>query len=123
MLDWIAGGKPDHPLADPKRARELMAGLPAFDPARALDEVRDWVNSVMHTPGFRLDDRLALVKQLDEVGQPFERKLLRDYLAAQRLQKLQENLWWTAAFSFWKQLANAYAACLGEARRGAKSGS
>ncbi|HSD59517.1 MAG TPA: hypothetical protein VLC55_01515, partial [Burkholderiales bacterium] len=123
MLDWIAGGKPDHPLADPKRARELMAGLPAFDPARALDEVRDWVNSVMHTPGFRLEDRLALVKQLDEAGQPFQRKLLRDYLAAQRLQKLQENLWWTAAFSFWKQLADAYAACLEEARRGAKSGS
>lgn len=123
MLEWIAGGKPDHPLADPRRARELLAGLPAFDPARALDEVRDWVDSVVHAAGFRLDDRLALVKQLDEAGQPFQRKLLRDYLEAQRLQKFQENRWWTAAFSFSKHLTDAYAACLEEARKGAKSGS
>ncbi len=123
MFDWFAGGKPDHPLADPKRARELLAGLPAYDPARALDEVRDWLDSVMHTPGFRLDDRLALVKQLDEAGQPFQRKLLRDYLEGQRLQKVQENRWWSAAFGFWKQLGDAYAACLEESRRGAKSGS
>ena len=122
MFDWFAGGKPDHPLADPKRARELLAGLPAFDPAGALDEVCDWLDSVMHARGFRLDDRLALVKQLDEAAQPFQRKLLRDYLEGQRLQKVQENRWWNASFSFWKQLADAYAACLEEAR-GAKSGS
>jgi hypothetical protein len=122
MLDWIAGAKPDHPLADPKRARELIAGLPSFDPPKALEEIRDWVDSVLRAEGFRFDDRLGLVKLLDDAGQPFQRRILRDYLSSARAQKFQESRMWNAASSFWGELSTAYARCLDEARKGARPG-
>ena len=40
--------KPDHPMADPKQARELLAELPVGDSAKALDEVTFW-RSEEHT--------------------------------------------------------------------------
>jgi hypothetical protein len=120
MLKWIGGARPDHPLADASRARELLGALSPYDPPKALDEIRDWIDSVMRTEGFRIDDRIGLVNLLDETGQAFQRKLLRDYLGAPRLQKFQELRQWSAASSFWKELGSAYQRCLREVQNGAK---
>jgi hypothetical protein len=120
MLKWIGGPRPDHPLADATRARELLGALSPYDPPKALDEIRDWIDSVMRTEGFQIDDRIGLVNLLDETGQAFHRKLLRDYLAAPRLQKYQEFRQWSAASSFWKELGFAYQRCLSEVQNGVK---
>ena len=33
-MKLFGGGKPDHPLADPKEAKRLLEALPANDPPR-----------------------------------------------------------------------------------------
>ena len=48
-LDWLGGGKVDHPMADPKRAREIVAELPAGDSAKALAEITYWLDSINQT--------------------------------------------------------------------------
>ena len=43
-LKWLGGGgKPDHPLADDKSAKEVLSALPANDPAKAIQEIRDLI--------------------------------------------------------------------------------
>jgi len=122
MFKWFGHRKPDHPLADPRRAREVLAGLPASDAPRALDEIVEWTDSILRAGGIGLEDRIHLVTLLDEAGQPFHRKLLRDYLAAQRVQRSQEQRLWNAAFGFWKSLTSGYAGCLAEAGEGPRTG-
>ncbi|MBI2311964.1 MAG: hypothetical protein HYU77_05620 [Betaproteobacteria bacterium] len=119
MLKWI-GGKPDHPMSDLKEARRLLAELPANDAFKALEEITGWIESVMQAEGFRLDQRVAVVKLLDETAQQFQRKLARDYLTAPRLQKFQENRLWTSIFNFWKQLGRAYDQSILDYHAGAK---
>lgn len=121
MLKWI-GGKPDHPMADLKEAKRLLAELPANDAFKSLEEITDWIESVMQTEGFRLDQRVEVVKLLDETAQQFQRKLARDYLTAPRLQKFQENRLWSSIFNFWKQLGLAYGKCIQDYHEGAKGG-
>ena len=120
-LKWLGGGKPDHPLADEKGAKETLAALPAADPFKCIEEIRDWIESVLATEGFKPDRRTELVLLLDASVQAHQRKLLRDYLANPRLPKIQEGRLWSALFGLWKDLAGAYASCL--AQLGADSGS
>jgi hypothetical protein len=97
-----------HPLADAVRARGIISGLPADDPATALEEVTFWLGSVSHADGFQLDARFASIAQLDEAARPRARALLDEYLALTRNQVFQENRVWTVAYNFWKQLGHAY---------------
>lgn len=119
MLKWFADRKSGHPLTDPRQADERLMALPASDAPRALEEIAQWVESVVRAEDSRLADRIGVIRHLDDAGQPFHRKLLRDYLAAPRVQKHQEQRLWTAAFRFWKQLTAGYASCLAAAAEGA----
>lgn len=120
MLKWIGGGKPDHPMADIKEAKRLLAELPVNDAFRSMEEIVGWLESVMHTEGFRLGDQVEIYKLLDETAQQFQRKLARDYLTTPRLQKFQENRLWTAIFNFWKQLGLVYLKAAQDFQAGAK---
>jgi hypothetical protein len=110
-LKLFGGGKPDHPLADDKGAREVLASLPANDAAKAIEDIRHWIESVLSTEGFKPERRAELVMLLDETAQAHQRKLARDYLANSRLPKFQEARLWGALFGLWKDLAGAYVAC------------
>lgn len=111
-LKWLGGGKPDHPLADDKGAKEVLSALPPNDAAKAIQEIRDWIESVLGTVGFKGERRGELIMLLDEAAQVHQRKLARDYLANPRLPKFQEARLWGAQFGLWKDLASAYATCL-----------
>jgi hypothetical protein len=111
-LKWLGGGKPDHPLADDKGAKEVLASLPANDAAKAIEDLRHWVESVIETEGFKPERRAELVLLLDETAQVHQRKLARDYLSNPRLPKFQEARLWGALFGLWKDLAGAYTACI-----------
>src|SRR5512135_827029 len=78
-MKLFGGGKPDHPLADPKEAKRVLEALPANDPVKALDELMHWLESVAAVEGFRPEDRIELLFMLDEAAQPRVRKLTRDY--------------------------------------------
>jgi len=110
-LKLFGGGKPDHPLADDKGAKEVLASLPANDAAKAIEDIRHWIESVMTTEGFKAERRGELILLLDETAQVHQRKLARDYLANPRLPKFQEARLWGALFGLSKDLAGAYAAC------------
>jgi hypothetical protein len=105
--------KSDHPLADAREAKRVLAELAVRDAASALDEVAGWLDSVATDEKLKLADRLALIFQLDEATQVHARKLARDYLTSPRLGRTQEYRLWQHNHDFWAQLAAAYDNCLG----------
>jgi hypothetical protein len=105
----LFGGKPDHPLADPKEAKRLLEALPGNDPVKALEELMHWVESVAAAEGFKADVRVQLLFSLDEAAQSRIRKLAADYFAAARPSRFQENRLWTALHGFLKQMGFSYA--------------
>lgn len=117
MLQWLKGNKVDHPLADPKKAREILDDLPA-DALKALEEIAEWLDSTTHTEGYRVERRFELIGMLDRAAKDHQRKLSQDYLATQRQQKFQENRLWAAGFGFWKLLGDAYLQCIAQYESG-----
>jgi hypothetical protein len=112
MLKLFGGGRPDHPMADPREARRILAELPAQDPFKALEELAHWHESIGAAEGFRLENRIALLVQVDDAAQPRARKLARDYCAAARPSRVQENRLWTHCHEYWRQAGIAYAHCV-----------
>jgi hypothetical protein len=108
-MKLFGGGKPDHPLADPREARRLLEALPGNDSAKALEELMHWVESVAAAEGFKPEARIGLLVQLDDAAQPHLRKLSREYFAAARPSRFQENRLWTAIHGYWKQAGYALA--------------
>src|SRR5690242_20649554 len=105
----LFGGKAVHPLADAKELKRILEALPANDPFKAVDELMHWLESVAAAEGFKPEARIQLLFTLDETAQPLLRKLAKDYFAAQRPSRFQENRLWTAIHSYWKQAGYAYA--------------
>ena len=110
MLNWIVGNKVDHPLADVKEARALIAALPTSDSVKTLEEVTHWLESLAHTEGFKLDRLFEIIDLLDTAAKSPHRKLLQDYLGMRRQQKAQENRLWSCGFKFAKALGDLYLA-------------
>lgn len=113
MFSWLES-KPDHPMFNADEARRLLAELPQEQPLKALDEVGVWLDSFKDTPGFLLDNRIAVATLLDEAGQPLHAELLRQYLAAPHLQDFQGMRLWQAMHGFARAMAETYALCLAE---------
>lgn len=116
----IFSARPDHPLADPKEARRILAELPAQEPAAAIDGAMAWIESLAASEGFRPDRRLALVFQLDEAALPQARRLGREYLTASRLSRAQEFKLWQLNRGYWDELVKAYESVLAQAHAGEK---
>ena len=120
MLKLFGGGKPDHPMADPKEARRLLDDLPAQDPLKALEELTHWFESVSMAEGFKLEQRIQLLFQIDEAGQARVRKLARDYFASIRPSKVQENRLWKGIHEYWSQAGQAFGRAVDQFVTGAK---
>jgi len=115
----FGGGKPDHPMADPKQARELISEFPANDATKGLEEVTFWLDSVSRTEGFKLDYRYELYDLLDQAAKNHQRKLSQEYLATDRQEKFRESKLWTTVFEFWKTLGSCYNQCVEQFQAGA----
>ncbi len=115
----FGGGKPDHPMADPKQARSLIADFPSNDATKALEEATFWLDSVGRTEGFKVDYRFELYDLLDQAAKNHQRKLAQDYLATDRQEKFRESKLWTTVFEFWKTLGTAYNQCIEQFQAGA----
>lgn len=107
MLGFFAS-KPDHPFSDAREAERALLGLPALDPAAALDNATVWLESLQVTEGFRADRRLDLVMRIDEAVLPQTRRLGREYLMAPRLSRAQEIKGWQLNRGYWAQLVAVY---------------
>ncbi|HEX4986131.1 MAG TPA: hypothetical protein VFV71_08700 [Burkholderiales bacterium] len=120
MLNWIKGSKSGHPLADDKAAREFVAELPAADSHKSLQELCYWLDSLAGAEDLKLPRMLEIVDLIDQTAKSHQRRLSQEYLAGSaRLQKFQETRIWTAVFTFWKQLADAYRLCVARYQAGA----
>jgi hypothetical protein len=111
-LNLFGGGKVDHPMADPRKTKEILAELPANNAPKALEEIVEWLESLTRTEGFKLDQRLEVVDLLDGAAKNHQRKIAQEYLALQRNQKFQENKLWNGAYALWRHLGEAYVMCI-----------
>lgn len=120
MLGWMRGTQSDHPLADDKAARELIAELPANDSFKTLEELAFWLDSLKTADDLKVGRLVEIVDFIDSSAKNHQRKLSQEYLTGRdRLQKFQENRIWTTVFRFWKQLALGYELCLKRYQAGA----
>lgn len=122
MLEWLGklGGKPDHPLADEKAVKVLISELPVADPFKTLEEINYWLDSLATAEGFKPEYRVHIALMLEEAAQQHLRKLSREYLAAARLPKFQENRLWKVLEGFWEQVQNAHGRALADVAAGAR---
>ena len=58
--------KADHPLADTKEMRRVLAEIASHEPAAALEEAKAWIDSLTHATDLKLDLLLDRVLRLDE---------------------------------------------------------
>lgn len=106
----------DHPLADAKEARRVLAALPALEGAEALESAAAWCDSLAAAPEFPLERRLDLLLQLDAAVLPQSRRLARDYLTAIRPTRARAYRQWQLGHGYWSALAAAYRQILASLR-------
>jgi len=108
----LFGQKIDHPLADAKDLKRILASLPIDNAFKALDEVAGWFESLQVAQDFPEDLLFDVARQLDETAQVHVRRLSRDYLHAPRLSKSEEKRLWSIVNGFWMLAAACYERCL-----------
>ena len=120
MLKLFGSAKPDHPMADIKEARKIVAEIPANDSHKAIDELYHWHESVRAVEGFKPEYRAELVQLIDDAAQVHLRKLAREYLSAPRLSRFQESRLWGVIHEYCRQAALALGSCIDLYAGGAK---
>ncbi len=121
MLGFLKGGKVDHPMADPKRTREIIAELPT-DSLKALAEITHWLETLRDTKTFKVDRLFDNIDLLDSAAKNHQRKLGQDYFSTTRQQKFQENRLWAGSYTFWRALSEAYLECVSRFESGQTGG-
>jgi hypothetical protein len=125
MLDWLKqfGGKPDHPLRDAEAAKEVLAGLPKGVSLEALEQLTHWIGSVKDTPGFACDDRLAVMRLLDEAAALHAEPLFDQFFSKIHEPDRGTRKIWDALCEYWGRLAEGYAQCVADFEHGEKGAS
>ena len=123
MANWFGRGKPEHPLADSAKVRELIANLPAKDSAQALGEIATWLELMKRAEDLELEHRFRNLDLLDGASRDHEHEVLRDYLATPRQKKSHEEKLWSAAYGLWRELGAGYQQCLRQSEKGAAGAS
>ncbi|WP_287460620.1 hypothetical protein [Accumulibacter sp.] len=108
--------RPDHPLADGKELKRIVAELLVERPGNAVDEVTSWFESLKHARNFRVDHYFDVLRRLDEAAQPHLRRLARDYIQSRHLSPAEKSRIWTRCHGFWNEVAASYSLCLARAR-------
>lgn len=115
MLKWLngIGRKPSHPMHNAAEADRLLSAL-AEDPADALEELATYLGSVATAGDLRPADRIAVVKLIDETGQPVEHAAAALQLDSHKLREFGRLRVWEAAVAFRERAVDAYRLCLSE---------
>jgi hypothetical protein len=108
ILSKLFTQEPQHPLADPKELKRIVAELPSDNPYRVVDEVVGWFEALEHLDGLRADRLADALSQLDQAAQPALRRVTRELLTSARLNKQEEQRYWKIGFEFWRRLDTLY---------------
>jgi hypothetical protein len=122
MLDWLKqfGGKPDHPLRDAGAAKEVLATLPEGVALETLEQLSHWVGSVKDAHGFACDDRLAVMRLLDQAAAVHAQPLFNQFFSKIHQQDRTTRKIWDALCEYWGRLAEGYAQCVADFEHGEK---
>ena len=122
MLDWLKqfGGKPDHPMRDARAAKEILAALPEGVSVDTLEQLSHWIGSVKETPGFACDDRLAVMRLLEQAAAAHTEILFSQFLSKIHQQDRKTQKIWDALCEYWGRLAEGYARCVADFEHGEK---
>src|SRR6185295_2360281 len=107
MLKLFGAGGADHPMRNPKEAKRILEALPPED-LKALDELAHWHESVSVAEGFKPPERAGLLVAIDDAAQLRLRKTSREYTAATRPSRYQENRLWTHLHEYYRQAGLAF---------------
>ena len=123
MLGW-AKVKSDHPMADDKAAKELIAELPSNDPFKTLGDISHWLEITRDAEGLKPQRSFEIVEQLDAASRLAQRRLAQEYVVSgHRLQKFQEQRIWSTMTELLRQLGAAYEFCLAQTLPGVSGSS
>jgi hypothetical protein len=122
VLDWLRqfGGKPDHPLRDATAAQEILAGLPDEVSLETLEQISHWVGSVKDTAGFACDDRMAVMRLLDQKAATHAWPLSDQFFAKVHQPDAAACRIWEVLCEYWGRLAEGYAQCVADFEHGEK---
>ena len=121
MLGFFSN-KNEHPLADAKEAKRILAEIASREPLGAAEEASGWLESIPAEQGFKPAQRLDLILRLDEATAAQSRRLARDYQPLVNASRAQENRHWELSHSYWALLVKAYMDCFTRLRSGDKDG-
>jgi hypothetical protein len=111
-LGGVFGRKADHPLADPRQLRAVIAELPGDDAFRALDGISGWLESLAEADDFTPEALFSVACKLDDAAQAPLKRLSREYVQTPRLSRSEEKRLWEICRDFWKRLGAVYERCL-----------
>lgn len=120
MLLKLFPQRPDHPLADAREFKRILAELHVDKAAKAVEELASWFESLRHAKDFRLDHYFDVLRQLDDAGQQHLRNLARDYHDSPHLSTLERQRLWDLSHGYWSAVAARYSECIERARRDSK---
>jgi hypothetical protein len=114
MILNLFSSRPDHPLADAKELKRIIAELPLDNAFKAVDELAGWLESLANADGFRVDQLFDIARQLDDAAQPHLKNLARNYLNSPRLSRSEEKRLWSSCVGYWGYFADLCEQCLGK---------
>ena len=112
MILSLFSSRPDHPLADAKELKRILAEIPLDNAFKAVDELSGWLESLANANGFRADLLFDVVRQIDDVAQAHLKKLARDYLNSPRLSRSEEKKLWSAVSGYFERFSLLGGRCL-----------
>lgn len=112
--------RPDHPLADPGDAQRALEAIEASEPLAAITETQQWLQSLSEFDGFACDDRLSLVKRLDDAVRPVLKDQYAAYYARAHHRDRAQRKLGEVLERGWQDKAAAYARCVADNERGEK---
>lgn len=112
MILNFFSSKSEHPLADAKELKRVLAELPRDNVFKALDEIHGWLESLSDASDLKNTQLFDIVRQLDEAAQVHVRRLSKDYLSTVKQSKNEERQRWRMLYHFWGAVSALYAKCL-----------
>jgi hypothetical protein len=111
MLSWLKSDKVDHPLANAKRARQIVDDFPYKNARQTLEDAHQWLTSVNETTEFKLDRRFELIDMLDVATRKSQAQLTDSFMSLGEDDLVQERRISKTLSDFWRALGDGYLAC------------
>jgi hypothetical protein len=116
------GRRSDHPLAEPGELQRVIEALELARPLEAIGELQHWFQNLRDAEDLPFDERLALIKRLDEAAAPLLKESFAAFYANVHQRGRSERERGTLLAGCWTSLAGAYAACVADSEGGEEPG-